>query len=140
MRKNEIKAKLDEYKSLMGNTDAASEKKKEDLLEWLKANQCDELREIGGQWSEECLTEIKTEVMDIRSRVLRQQMDDKAYKLIPWSYIAREYFGKSVGWLTQRINGYPVRGRVYTLNEDQKQILNRAMAEIGKFIGSYRFA
>lgn len=140
MNRKEIKAKLDEYKSLMGNTDAASEKRKGEILEWLQANQCDELKELGGQWSEACLAEIKAEVRDVKARVLRQQMDDKAYKLIPWSYIAKEYFGKSVSWLTQRINGYSVRGKVYTLNEDQKETLNRALADIGEYIGSYRFA
>ena len=77
---------------------------------------------------------------DIKQQALREQINDKAYKLIPWSYIAKEYFGKSVSWLTQRINGYSVRGKVYTLNEEQKATLNRALSEIGKFIGSYRVA
>ena len=86
------------------------------------------------------LCEMEADNETIKKEVLRAQMDDKAYKLIPWSYIAKEYFGKSVAWLTQRINGYPVRGKVYTLNEEQKATLNRALSEIGSYIGSYRVA
>ena len=89
---------------------------------------------------ENWLCEMEADNEDIKTEALRSQMDDKAYKLIPWSYIAKNYFGKSVSWLTQRINGYPVRGHVYTLTTDQKQTLNRALSEIGEFIGSYRFA
>ena len=72
--------------------------------------------------------------------IMRQQMDDTTYKLIPWSYIAREYFHKTPGWLQQRINGQPVRGKVYTLNTEQKAVLNRALSEICNKIGSYRLA
>lgn len=57
---------------------------------------------------------------------------------IPLSYIAEHYFKKSASWLSQRINGTPVRGKVYTLNGEQKEIFNRAMREIGEMIKSYR--
>lgn len=72
--------------------------------------------------------------------IMRQQMDETTYKLIPWSYIAREYFHKTPGWLQQRINGQPVRGKVYTLNNEQKAVLGRALSEICSKIGSYRLA
>lgn len=139
-KKSEIKAKLDEYKSLMGNSDAASEKRKNELIEWLQVNQSADLKGIGGQWSEDVLAEIKGEISGIKEKAVRCQMDKKTFKLIPWSFIAEEYFGKSAAWLSQRINGTPVRGKVYTLNDEQKATLNRALAEIGKFIGSYRIA
>ena len=71
--------------------------------------------------------------------MMRSQVDDDLYKLIPWSYIARTYFHREPSWLHQRINGSPVRGKVYTLNDEQKATLNRALAEIGQRIGTYRF-
>jgi len=86
------------------------------------------------------LADMETENEEIKQVALREQISDKAYKLIPWSYIAKNYFGKSVSWLTQRVNGYPVRGKVYTLTDEQKDTLNRALSEIGTFIGSYRIA
>ena len=137
---NEIDEKLKEYQQLTGKCDPKSEKRKEELLKWFDEHQSQELREKGAEWMAERMKEMEADVADIKQRALRSQMDDKIYRLTPWSYIAKEYFGKSVAWLTQRINGYPVRGRVYSLNEEQKQTLNRALSEIGEFIGSYRFS
>ena len=77
---------------------------------------------------------------ELEKEVLRRRMNEKVYKLTPWGYIAKEYFGKSAGWLSQRINGTPVRGQVYTLSAEQKETLNRALQEVGTLIGSYRFA
>ena len=135
----EYKAKLEEYKSLMGNTDPDSEKRKAELIGWLKANHSDKMQAVADEWAEAVVGELETGVEELKQESLRMQMNEKLYKLTPWSYIAEHYFGKSVSWLTQRVNGYPVRGHVYTLNEEQKQTLNRALSEIGEFIGSYRF-
>lgn len=131
---------LEEFQKLAGNSDAASEARKNEIMKWMEDHRSPENDAAGRKKMDEWLSELKTDVEDIKQEALRQQLDDKAYKLIPWSYIAKEYFGKSVAWLTQRINGYPVRGKVYTLNEKQKTTLNQALEDIGKFIGSYRIA
>lgn len=70
-----------------------------------------------------------------RRLTIREQMDE-VIDLIPVSYIAKNYFGKSRGWLYQRINGYKVRGQVYTLNEKELEVFNRALKDIGNKIGS----
>ena len=137
---NEIEVKLQEYQSLAGNSDAKSEARKAEILQWLEEHKSPEQDAIGGKWMEERMKELKADVEDIKLQALREQFDDQAYKLIPWSFIAKQYFGKSVAWLTQRINGYPVRGKVYTLSEEQKATLNRALSDIGNLIGSYRIA
>lgn len=66
---------------------------------------------------------------------IREQMNE-IIDLIPLSYIAKNYFGKSRAWLYQRINGYRIRGHVYTLNEKELEIFNRALKDIGNKIGS----
>lgn len=114
--------------------------RKEEIARQLKAMDSPEVRRLVSEMAHRQMDIVETNLNEIAQEVLRSQMDDTAYKLIPWSYIAKEYFGKSVSWLTQRINGYPVRGKVYTLNTEQKETLNRALKEIGTFIGSYRFA
>lgn len=124
----------------MGNSDPESEKKKSELLAWLEAHHTEEVQPVCEEWADKFLDEMEADIEELKQRALREQMSEQAYKLIPWSYIAKNYFGKSVSWLTQRINGYPVRGRVYTLNPEQKQTLNRALSEVGSFIGSYRLA
>ncbi len=135
----EIKKVMKELKALSGQSDQESEERKSELMEWLVAHKEGHEEEIDA-FMENWLCEMEADNEDIKKQALRKQIDDKAYKLIPWSYIAKEYFGKSVSWLTQRINGYAVRGKVYTLNEEQKATLNRALSEIGSFIGSYRVA
>ena len=135
----EIRKAMEEFKSLAGLSDTASENRKNELIGWLADHKEGHEEEIDA-FLEQWLCELEADNEDIKQQALREQINDKAYKLIPWSYIAKEYFGKSVSWLTQRINGYSVRGKVYTLNEEQKATLNRALSEIGKFIGSYRVA
>ena len=131
----EIMKAFEELKSLESQNVA----RKEELIKFIEANKEgneEEIEKMMDQW----LSEMEADNEDIKQQVLRAQMDELTYKLIPWSYIAKEYFGKSLSWLTQRVNGYNVRGHVYTLNEEQKQTLNRALKEVGTRIGSYRFA
>lgn len=66
---------------------------------------------------------------------LKEQLRDIT-EIISMSYIAKHYFGKTRAWLYQRINGNPVRGKVYTLNSKEKDILNNALQDISKKIGS----
>lgn len=70
-----------------------------------------------------------------RDLTVREQMKEIA-DIVPISYIAKNYFGKSRAWLYQRINGYRVRGHVYTLNDNELETFNRALKEIGNKIGS----
>ena len=65
---------------------------------------------------------------------------DSRYDLLPISYIAQHYFGKSKAWLYQRLNGNKVRGKVYTLNDEQKNIFNSAVKDIARQIGSVQLS
>ena len=134
-----IKKAIEEYKSLTGREDTVSKTRMAELATWLSNNKHSHEQEIE-QLMDGWLNELAADVEDIKQEALRQQLTDEAYKLIPWSYIAKNYFGKSLSWLTQRVNGHPVRGRVYTLNAEQKATLNRALSEVGTLIGSYRIA
>lgn len=78
--------------------------------------------------------ENRVDTLD-KSITIREQMNE-VIDLIPVSYIAKNYFGKSRAWLYQRINGYKVRGRVYSLNEKEVETFNRALKDISNKIGS----
>lgn len=58
-------------------------------------------------------------------------------EIVSLKYIAKNYFGKSASWLSQRINGSPVRGKIYFLKESELNILNAALQDIGKKLGSF---
>lgn len=56
---------------------------------------------------------------------LRAQIAGETYRLLPLSYIAEHYFGKSAAWLSQRLNGTLVHGRSYTPQRRAKEDFQR---------------
>ena len=126
---------LKEYASLAGKEDEKSEARKTEILNYIKlsADVCE---------TEEAKAFINQKMEQLQSEVLtlREQLAEEDYKLLPLRYIAQNYFGKSAAWLSQRLNGSEVRGHVYTLNSEQKDIFNRAVQEIGQRISSLQLA
>ena len=61
-------------------------------------------------------------------------------EMISYSYIAKNYFKKSNEWLYQRIRGYNVNGKPAKFSKEELNILNFAMQDISKKIGSITFA
>lgn len=129
----ETKQLLEELKALMKKDDEESTARRDEISEWLKNHRSPEVEEAFKEFMEEGLAEISSEVQDIR-----RQIADEDYRLLPISYIAKKYFGKSHAWLSQRINGTKVRGKSYTLNSEQKEIFNKAMQDLSTFYGSFR--
>lgn len=57
-------------------------------------------------------------------------------KVVSLSYIAKTYFGKSKGWLYQRINGCTVNGKAAEFTAEQKNQFNVGLRDISKKIDS----
>lgn len=129
----EARKKIKELRALMDKDDSKSKERRDEIALWFKEHKTQETEELMRQFLEDGVTDIAAEVQDIR-----RQITDEDYRLLPISYIATKYFGKSHAWLSQRINGTKVRGRVYTLNSEQKQIFNKAMQDLSNFYGSFR--
>ena len=129
----EARKKIEELRTLMDKDDAVSRERRDGIARWFKEHHTPERAEMLRQFLEDGVSGIAAEVEDIR-----RQIADEDYRLLPISYIARKYFGKSHAWLSQRINGTKVRGRCYTLNTDQKKIFNQAMQDLSDFYGSFR--
>lgn len=131
---------IKEAERLMREQPEDASERIDEIVKELEATDSPEQRQMVSDMLHRQLDITEKNLMEIGHELMREQIDDELYKLIPWSYIARTYFHKEPSWLHQRINGSPVRGKVYTLNEEQKQTLNRALADVGQKIGSYRFA
>lgn len=127
----EINKKLAELKTYIGSTVPEEREKMAEIIEWLKQNATE--GEARKQVESFIDCGINAEINDLER--LRDQISD-VYSILPISYIAKHYFGKSTAWLTQRINGNKVRGKVYTLNDEQKKIFNDAVQDVAKKIGS----
>ena len=83
------------------------------------------------------LYKVMDEKIEEVDRLLTIQEQLKPYKeILPISYIARTYFGKSAAWLQPRLYGYKVRGKVYSLSDKDINTLNLAIQDISKKIGS----
>ena len=126
---------LKEYASLAGKEDEKSEARKIEILNYFKLNADDSDREEAKAFISQKMEQLQSEVL-----TLREQLAEEDYKLLPLRYIAQEYFGKSAAWLSQRLNGSEVRGHIYALNSEQKDIFNRAVKEIGQRISSLQLA
>ena len=119
----------------MGKTDKASGERRDEISLWLKENGAnEEVKEAYNRFMTEGLAEVKSGVDKLREQI------DSRYDLLPISYIAQHYFGKSKAWLYQRLNGNKVRGKVYTLNDEQKSIFNSAVKDIARQIGSVQLS
>lgn len=132
---NDVESKFRELRELMGKTDKISETRRDEISLWIKENSDnEEVAKAYGQFMETGLSEIESGIKDIRTQI------ESNYELLPISYIAKHYFGKSRAWLYQRINGNKIRGKVYTLNDEQKGIFNSAVQDIAKKIGSVQLS
>lgn len=130
-----INSIFNELKSLMGKTDKASGERRDEISLWLKESSAnEEVKEAYNRFMTEGLAEVKSGVDKLREQI------DSRYDLLPISYIAQHYFGKSKAWLYQRLNGNKVRGKVYTLNDEQKNIFNSAVKDIARQIGSVQLS
>lgn len=132
-----VKEILNEMKPLMGTDNAAERERLTRLEEELTARTLtDEERATVQAWYAEGIAEIKDGINEMKEQLKIRDQLKESIDIIPLSYIARTYFGKSASWLYQRINGNKVRGKVYTLNADETAIFNRALKEIGNRISS----
>lgn len=80
--------------------------------------------------------ELKKEIKELDDKLTIRVQLKKSIELLPMSYIAKQYFGKSASWLYQRINGNKVRGKVYTLSENEISIFNKALNDIARQISA----
>ncbi len=80
--------------------------------------------------------EIATEAKELSDYISLKKQIEPYTEIIPLSYIAKKYFGKSTSWLSQRINGSKVRGKMYTLSSKDLETFNYALKDISKKLGS----
>ena len=127
---------LNELKTLVGGEGEESRRRFTEILNELEAHKDEpEVQEALDAFVASGIEETRQDIVALRS-----QIEDDRYKLLPISYIAKHYFGKSASWLYQRINGNKVRGRSYTLNDEQKATFNAALQDIAKQISSFSIA
>ncbi len=92
------------------------------------------------QYLDKELNQVEKEIDELDGKLdrmldIKRQVKEIS-EIVSLKYIAQNYFGKSAAWLSQRVNGSPVRGKIYYLKEAEIQTLNNALQDIGKKLGS----
>ena len=100
----------------------------------------EEDREAIGDFLLDSYKKMNAEADDLLRQAEKAQELRKMKEIIPISYIARHYFGKSAAWLQQRLYGYKVRGRVYTLSPEDRHKFDNALQDIANQIRSFSIA
>ena len=132
-----LKLKLEELKKYIGKTDDDSRTQFDVIMKEIEAMHLDEKeRATIGEFLLHGLKDIEHSIDGIEKELKIRDQLKEVTDILPLSYIAKNYFGKSAAWLYQRINGNKVRGKVYTLNREEVATFNRALKEIGSKISS----
>lgn len=132
-----INQELKELTAIMNSTSENKEKEYQDKFNDIQNRFTSEAdKETIADFILNGFKEISTELSDIDRYLTIQEQLANIKEILPLSYIARTYFGKSTAWLQQRIYGYKVRGRVYSLSEKDVCTLNEALQDISKKFGS----
>lgn len=130
----ELLKELQAMSALDGN--ASLEKAKEIRLKYNKPEE----KEFISQYMRKEMDVIENDIKEVNADLdrmlsIKAQIKEVS-EIVSLKYIAKNYFGKSAAWLSQRINGIPVRGKIYYLKESELNTLNNAIQDIGKKLGS----
>lgn len=83
---------IKEAEHLMGDLNPESTKRFDEIVKELEATDCPEQRQMASDMLHRQMAITEKNLMEIGHELMREQIDDELYKLIPWSYIARTYF------------------------------------------------
>ena len=93
-------------------------------------NELLEFAENGGEEFREAYKEgLERSLLKGNEILLRQNLEF-IIKIMNLTYIAKEYFGKSHSWLSQRINGNIVNGKPAKFTAEELKIFQDALADI----------
>ena len=129
-----LNKELDKLKSVFRSDNTSEFKKQFEFLKKTFTSEA-EIKKI-----DEFVDAMVKEEMDERGRAfndikLRAELILNK-DIIPFSYIAKNYFNKSKSWLYQRLNGNSVNGKQATFSTEEIKIFNSALQDISNKIGS----
>lgn len=78
-------------------------------------------------------------IKDADEMIFRAKLGDLPDAL-SFSYIAKKYFGKSRGWLMQKVNGNVVNGKQATFTDDERKQFRAALQDISKQLSTAAMA
>lgn len=73
-------------------------------------------------------------------RKIIEEADEKIFRAklgdlpeaLSLSYIAKKYFGKSRGWLMQKVNGNKVNGKIAVFTDEERLVFRKALQDLSE--------
>ena len=78
----------------------------------------------------ECVNEDIEKADNLIHEARLRKVLSKVYDAVSWSYIAKDYFGKSRSWLNQRLNSFIVNGKEAQFTPEELKQLQRALLDL----------
>lgn len=119
-----MKAQLEELRKAYG--EANGEKNKAIISQKVKELAAKD-RDSFGEAMIEMARETKEEAKQLALRVKMQEV----LPAISMSYVAKQYFGKTRYWLSQRLNGSIVNGKPAKMTPEEEKKLEDALHDLG---------
>ncbi len=128
-----LQEELNKIKPFIGKNNEAFEKQLNSLFEKFTS---EEEQKIIVSFIEKGLNESGEKIDEfIEDTKIKLQLMEVS-NIISLSYIAKNYFHKTRNWLYQKINGSVVNGKMAHFSPEEIDILNYALKDISKKIGS----
>jgi hypothetical protein len=70
-------------------------------------------------------------IKDADEMIFRAKLGDLPDAL-SFSYIAKKYFGKSRGWLMQKVNGNKVNGKIAAFTDEERLMFRKALQDLSE--------
>ena len=70
-------------------------------------------------------------IKDADEMIFRAKLGDLPDAL-SFSYIAKKYFGKSRGWLMQKVNGNKVNGKIAVFTDEERLMFRKALQDLSE--------
>ena len=128
-----------EYDNLLISGRNLSEKEFEQQIDVFLNNRTEQEKEFLRNYIVEKTSVMVTDVKQAMEEISTLQQFDGLEKYINLSNLSKRYFGKSKGWLYQRLHGYKVHGKRATLNKNKKAILSDALISLSNDLREVAF-
>ena len=101
----------------------------------------DEMVSLIGENQKDFNTFYEETVADLKGKVLRTGIKQKLSPILPMistAYIAKNYFGKTASWFSQRLNGSKVNGKQAAFTDEEIMRIEEALSDISRKLAAVK--
>ncbi len=128
-----MKTTFEKYKELQKRDIAAKTKEEFDAV----SMEMEQLANEDPEGFEAAVLQRMRETLTEAKKIKIKEQMKSVSEIVSMSYIAKNYFGKTKSWLSQRINELNVNGKPATFTPDEIDTLNFAFKDIANKLDAF---